>query len=167
MALAIAIEMIGSIRTTKVGDYPRTGIQTPRPDLMEVLEDRGYKATAPRKAIAELLEQKREGFSVEALSEELPSVGRATVYRTIKLFLEEGVVCKIPMMDGARLYSLARVGHRHHHSVCVQCGAVWEFKAAKVDRSLRAIGADIPGKIVGHHIELYVTCDDCRTVGDM
>ena len=135
------------------------------PNLMGVLEDRGYRPTAPRKAIAELLEQKHEGFTAEALSEELPSVGRATVYRTIKLFLEAGAVCKIPMMDGAHVYSLARVGHRHHHSVCVQCGAVGEFKAASIDRSLRAIGAEIPGQIVGHHIELYVTCDYCRADG--
>ena len=128
---------------------------------MEVLADRGYRATAPRKAIARHLEQKHEGFTVEALSEELPSVGRATVYRTIKLFLEAGVVCRLLMMDGARVYSLARVGHRHHHSVCIQCGEVGEFKAATIDRTLRAIGADIPGQIVDHHIELYVTCYDC------
>ncbi len=143
-------------------DYLNSGIQTPRPNLMEVLEDRGYRTTSPRKAIVKLLEQKHEGFTAEALSEELPSVGRATVYRTIKLFLEAGVVCKIPMMDGAHVYSLTRVGHRHHHSVCVLCSAVGEFKAAPIDRSLRTIGADIPGEIVGYHIELYVTCYYCR-----
>ncbi|MDD9995970.1 MAG: Fur family transcriptional regulator [Dehalococcoidia bacterium] len=129
---------------------------------MAALENRGYKATAPRKAIAKHLEQKHETFTAEALSEELPSVGRATVYRTVKLLLEAGLVCKVPMIDGARVYSLARVGHHHHHSVCVQCGAVGEFKAAIIDRSLRAIAADIPGQVVKHRIELYVTCNDCR-----
>ena len=148
-------------------DYLKTGIQESRPNsesrpnLMEALENRGYRATAPRKAIARLLEQKYEGFTVEALSEELPSVGRATVYRTVKLLLEAGVICKLLMMDGARVYSLTRVGHRHHHSICVQCGVVGEFKAATIDRALRAILAEIPGQIVDHHIELYVTCDDC------
>ena len=56
-------------------DYLNTGLLAPRPDLMAVLENRGYRATAPRKAVAELLEQKHDGFTVEALSEELPSVG--------------------------------------------------------------------------------------------
>ncbi len=125
---------------------------------MTVLENRGYRATAPRRAIAKLLEQKHEGFTTESLIEELPSVGRATVYRTVKLFLEAGVVCRLSMMDGAHVYSLARLGDRHHHSVCVQCGAVGEFKATTIDRALRAIGADIPGQIVDHHIELYVSC---------
>ena len=132
---------------------------------MAVLANRGYRATGPRKAIAELLAQKHEGFTTEALSEELPSVGRATVFRTIKLFLEAGVVCKLSMMDGAHVYSLVRAGHPHHHSVCVQCGAVGEFKAATIDRALRAIGADIPGQIVDHHIELYVTCGYCPADG--
>ena len=129
---------------------------------MAVLANRGYRATAPRRAVAELLEQKHGGFTVEALNEELPSVGRATVYRTIKLFLEEGVICRLLMENEARLYSFARAGHRHHHSVCVQCGEVDEFNAATVDRSLRAIGAEIAGQIVDLHIEMYVTCDDCR-----
>ena len=132
---------------------------------MAVLENRVYRATAPRKAIAKLLEQKHEGFTTEALSEELSSLGRATVHRTIKLFIEAGVVCKLPMMDGAPVYSLTRVGHRHYHSVCVRCLAVGEFKAATIDESLRAIAADIPGQIVGHHIELYVTCNYCRADG--
>ena len=141
------------------------GLDLPHLNLMAVLENRGYKATAPRKAIAKHLEQKHEGFTAETLSEELPSVGRATVYRTIKLLLEAGAVCKVPMMNGDRVYSLARVGHRHYHSVCVRCGGVGEFKAATFDRLLRAIGADIPGKIVDHRIALYVTCDYCRPDG--
>lgn len=128
------------------------------PNLMAVLENRGYRATAPRKAIAKLLEQKNEGFTAEALSEALPSVGRATVFRTIKLFVEAGVVCRVPKMDGAPVYSLARVDQCHHHFVCVQCGAVGEFEAATIDRALSTIGADVPGQVVDHHIELYVTC---------
>ena len=85
-------------------------------------------------------------------------MGRATVYRTIKLLLEAGVICRLLKMDGARVYSLARAAHRHHHSVCVQCGEVGEFNAGSIDRALRSIGPDIPGEIVDHHIELYVTC---------
>lgn len=135
------------------------------PNLMAVLEGLGYRATAPRKAVVELLEQKHEGFTVEALSEELPSVGRATVYRTIKLFMEAGVVCKLPMMDGSPVYSLSRVDDCHYHYVCVQCGSVAEFEVATIGRLLRAIGADIPGQIVHHRIELYVTCDYCRADG--
>ena len=133
----------------------------PRTNLIAALEDRGYRATAPRKAVAKLLEQKQKGFTVEALSEELPSVGKATIYRTIKLFLEEGMVCKFPLMNGVSIYCLARTGHRHHHSVCLQCGEVEEFRAAAIDKLLKEVSADLPGQVIYHRIALYVNCDYC------
>jgi Fe2+ or Zn2+ uptake regulation protein len=131
-----------------------------RPDLMAVLEDQGYRTTAPRRAIIDLLERKEEGFSAEEISEELPTVGRATVYRTIKLLLKAGVICKLAMMDGAPKYSLSRNEH-HHHTVCVKCGEVGEFRAATVERLLRAIGGDIQGQVVGHRMEFYINCYQC------
>ena len=129
--------------------------------MVAALKDRGYRATAPRRAIANLLEQKHEGFTIEALSEELPSISRATIFRTIKLFLETGALCRLVMMDGAYVYSLARVDHHHHHSVCVECGSVEEFRAAAVERMLADISAEISGEVLGHLLELYVNCGHC------
>ena len=63
---------------------------------MAVLQELGYRATAPGKAIARLLEQKQDAFAVEELCEELPSVGRATVLRTIKPVLEVGQSASLP-----------------------------------------------------------------------
>ena len=128
-------------------------------NLIAALVERGHRATAPRKAIVAFLEQANEGLTAEAINEKLPSVGRATVYRTIKLLLEVGVVCKIPMMDGSHLYGLAR-------SVCLLCGAMVEFKAGTLGRSPRAADAGTPGQPVDHHIELTMTCDYCRADGD-
>ena len=135
--------------------------ETPPPSLMASLEYLGYRATAPRKAIASLLERKQEGFTVEALNEELPSVSRATVYRNIKLLVDVGVVCKLTTMDGSHVYSVSQTGRHHHHYVCVECGKVEEFRAAAVERLVRAIASEIPGKVVNHRIELYVSCDRC------
>ena len=135
-------------------------LQTPYPNFMPILGNRGIRITLPRKAIADLLEQKHGGFTIEALCDELPLVSRATVYRTIKLLLEAGVVCKLTTMDGANVYSVSRAGH-HHHYVCVICGVVEEFRAAAVERLIRSIGADLPGQVIDHRIELYVACNDC------
>ena len=91
---------------------------------MATLENGGHRATAPRKAIAKLLEKMYEGITTETLSEEPPSVGRATEYRTIKFSLSAGVVCKVSKMDGERVNILTRAGHRHYHSGLrpVPCG---------------------------------------------
>ena len=133
---------------------------TSKPDLMAVLEDRGYRSTGPRRDVISLLATKDEGFSAEEIRGELPGVGRATVYRTIKLLLDAGVICKLTLLDGTTKYSLSRVEH-HHHTVCVQCGTVGEFRAVTIERVLRAIGDDISGEIVGHRIEFLITCQDC------
>ena len=129
--------------------------------LMASLVHLGYKATAPRKAMSDLLERKDEGFTIEELSEELHSVSRATVYRNIKLFIEAGVVCRLTLMDGSHVYSVSRTGHHHHHYVCVECGKVREFSASAVEQMVRSIAAELPGQVVDHRIELYVDCERC------
>ncbi len=129
-------------------------------DIASLLEDRGYRSTVPRRAIIHILEEKQEGFTAEEICNELPEVGRATIFRTIKILMEVGVICRLNLIDGAPRYSLSRIGH-HHHTACVKCGNVGEFRAATVERLMRALGNSIPGEIVGHRIEVYVLCDKC------
>ena len=131
-----------------------------RPDLQAVLEDRNLRMTGPRRNIIALLDRKNDGFSAEEVCSELPDVGRATVYRTIKLLLEAALICKLALPDGAPRYSLARVEH-HHHTFCVRCGTVGEFRDATVERLLRAVGGDISDQIVGHRMEFYIICRQC------
>ncbi len=131
-----------------------------RPDLMSVIEDMGYRITQPRRDVVKLLETKPDGFGTEEINAALPDVGRATVYRTIRLLLDIGVICKLVMRDGSTKYSLARVEH-HHHLVCVRCGTVEEFLDSTIERLVRAIGAEVSGEILGHRIEFDVICKTC------
>jgi Fur family ferric uptake transcriptional regulator len=131
-----------------------------RPDLMSVIEDMGYRITQPRRDVVKLLETKPDGFGAEEINAALPDVGRATVYRTIRLLLDIGVICKLVMRDGSTKYSLARVEH-HHHLVCVRCGTVEEFLDSTIERLVRAIGAEVSGEILGHRIEFDIICKTC------
>lgn len=134
--------------------------QDTQTDVAVLLEDRGHRVTAPRLSVIRLLDRRPEGTSAEELAAALPGVGRATVYRTLKLLLETGVVCKLSTPGGAK-YSLARVGH-HHHTVCVRCGTVGDFRDVTIERLFRAIGGDIAGEIVGHRIEVDIVCQACQ-----
>ncbi len=136
-----------------------------RPDLLAALEDLGYRLTPARRDVITILDKKQEGFSAEEVSSELPRVGRATVYRTIKLLLQAGVLCKLSLPDGAPKYAIARVEH-HHHTVCVRCGTVGEFRDSTIERMLRAMRKDIPGQIVGHRVEFYIICQECLDKGE-
>ena len=75
--------------------------QTIRSDFTAILEDNGYRLTAPRREIIGVLEAKQEGFAAEEIVAELPDLGRATIYRTLKLLLEAGAICRLNMLDGA------------------------------------------------------------------
>ena len=127
---------------------------------MALLEDRGYRSTGPRRDVVRVIETKGDSFSAEEICAELAPVGRATVYRTLKLLLEAGVICKLALPNGTPTYAMARVEH-HHHTICTRCGTVGEFRDATIERLLRAIGGDISGEIVGHRIEFYITCQQC------
>lgn len=131
-----------------------------RPRLDGVLEDLGYRMTPPRRLLVRLLEAKQTSFSAEAVSAELPAVGRATVYRTLKLLVEAGVLCKTALPDGAARYSFDDARH-HHHVICATCGKVEEFRKPAVERLLREMAKSVNGAVRGHRVEIYVTCPKC------
>ena len=131
-----------------------------KPNIMALLEDLGYRVTAPRRQVICLVDRKGDSFSAKEISSELPGVGRATVFRTIKLLLEAGAICKVALPSGAPMYSVARIEH-HHHTVCVRCGSVGQFRDVMLERLMRSIGRRISGKIEGHRIEVYHTCQRC------
>ena len=68
-------------------------------DLIAAIEDLGYKITNPRRDLINLLGEKNQGFTAEEISKELIHVGRATVYRTLQLLLDAGLICKLAMPD--------------------------------------------------------------------
>ena len=83
-------------------------------DLLHILEDLGHRPTMQRRSIVDHLVKMNAGFTAEELSDDLLSVGRATVYRTIKLLVISGVLCKLSMPSGSPKYVLARAEHHHH-----------------------------------------------------
>ena len=135
-------------------------IEVRNPNILAALENQGYRSTLPRREIVENLENRSDGFTAEDLVRDLPHIGRATIFRTIKLLLEAGIICKLSLINGEPRYSLAHAEH-HHHTICVDCGAVGEFHAGTVERVLRLIGSEVGGSIVGHRIELYISCAEC------
>ena len=129
-------------------------------DLSYALEDRGLRRTVARSAVTRRIEQLNDAFTAENLCRDLPDVGRATVYRTIRHLVDAGALCKLPILDGAPMYSIARVEH-HHHTICSRCGAVGEFRHSTVERVLRSLEKEIDGDIVGHRMEIFITCRAC------
>ena len=105
---------------------------TTRPNLLALLEDHGLRITAPRQKIVDYIHGAAEGFTAEKMADDLSNVSRATVFRTLKILLEANVICRLSMPGGNPRYSLSRVDH-HHHTVCISCGRVGEFRASTIE----------------------------------
>lgn len=125
------------------------------------LEDIGFRSTAPRRAVLNAIEEVEGAFTVEDLLTELPDVGRATVFRTIKLLQELELLCRVPLEDGSIRYQLSHGGH-HHHLVCRQCGQFTEFSDLALDARIQEQARSRGFTLQGHAVELYGLCAECN-----
>ena len=100
------------------------------------MEDNGLRITTPRQKIVDFIHEADEGFTAEQIIDQLAEVSRATVFRTLKILLESDVICRLSTQEGTPIYSLSRADH-HHHTVCVSCGKVGDFRASTVERLLK------------------------------
>ena len=91
------------------------------------------------------MQASKGAFSAESINSDLPDVGRATVYRTLKLLSEAGILCKTTLPNGAPRYSFDD-GQHHHHSICTSCGEVGEFRKPALERLLREMAKEVDGE---------------------
>lgn len=128
------------------------------------LETIGFRSTAPRRAVLQAIERAPGPFTVEDLLGEVPDVGRATVFRTIKLLQELDLLCRVPLEDGSVRYQLSE-GTHHHHLVCRACGRFTEFSDLELDARIQEQAALHGFHLQGHSLELYGLCADCSAAG--
>ncbi len=140
---------------------------TRRPSLAGVvqrLEDRGHRVTAPRlKVLAEIADA-GDQFAADEIAHRLPGVGRATVFRTLKLLVELDVLCRVLLDDGNLRYRWSYSGH-HHHLVCAECGAVEDFTVCDVTELVREFTRLKHFTVEGHWLEVYGRCGRCLAKG--
>lgn len=132
------------------------------PDSADRLEVTGYRLTAPRRAVIDAIASTTHPFTIEELSDRLPNIGRATVFRTIKLLQELDIVCRVPLEDGGIRYERSRSGRHHHHLICNECGSVTEFSDPSLDDAIEQNATSAGFELDGHSAELYGRCAPCR-----
>ncbi len=131
--------------------------------IERTLAGAGRRRTGPRRALAEAILALGDHFHAEDLVQAVPEVGRATVFRTLRLLQDAGLVCQVVLDDGRLAYRLGSLEH-HHHVVCVDCGAVADISSDALERSLVAIATETGYEVDTHRLELYGRCGRCRAV---
>jgi Fur family ferric uptake transcriptional regulator len=129
------------------------------------LQENGYRLTQSRQAVVAALLSSGGHMSADALAEVVhqraPQVGRMTVYRTLDLLSELGLVRPVYQGTGAAHYILLADGH-HHHLVCANCATVIEFDDCALAEIEQVIGERFGFEVQGHLLEFYGRCHTCR-----
>ncbi|WP_076535262.1 Fur family transcriptional regulator [Roseovarius nanhaiticus] len=126
--------------------------------IIDRCEARGLRMTGQRRIIAAVLEEADDHPDVDELYARAaardPKISIATVYRTVKLFEESGILDKLEFGDGRARYEDAERGH-HDHLIDLETGDVIEFFDPEIERLQEKIAARLGYKLKGHKMELY------------
>jgi Fur family ferric uptake transcriptional regulator len=131
----------------------------PQPiDIEALCVERGLRITEQRKVIAKVLSDATDHPDVEKLHERAvaidPRISIATVYRTVRLFEEAGILDKHDFGDGRSRYEAAPEAH-HDHMIDVETGKVIEFVDPELEALQRQIAERLGYRLVDHRMELY------------
>lgn len=137
-------------------------------DPIRLLAERGYRITGPRRTVLEATQRWDGVFTADDLIQHFESadqhVGRATIFRTLDLLVQQGVLDRIHRPDGCHSYvvSIGKDRH-HHHLICSDCGTVVQFEDCSVDSMLGELGRQTNFRISGHWLEVFGVCAACRS----
>ncbi|MBE0425911.1 MAG: transcriptional repressor [Nitrospirae bacterium] len=135
----------------------------------------GYRLTMPRQVIMDVLSQTSEHLSAEdiylAVHKIYPAIGLTTVYRTLEILVQMGLVFKFDFGDGRARYELSEgpksIGH-HHHLVCSGCGRIIDYtdfiddEVELLKKTEKGLSKKYNFKITNHLIQFYGLCDKCQ-----
>lgn len=138
--------------------------------LKASLKEKGYKLTPQRRSILdEIIKNEGSHLTAEEIYDlvkvNCPEIGLATVYRTVQLLEEMGVVCKLDLDDGCSRYELCDDDetHQHHHLICQNCGVVIEVEGDLLEELEQVIESKYNFKIKNHSLKFYGICDNCSS----
>ena len=121
-------------------------------------EAKGLRMTGQRRIIAHVLQQSEDPPDVEELyaraSAQDSGISIATVYRTVKLFEEAGILERLEFGDGRARYEDAERDH-HDHLIDMHTGQVIEFVDPEIEALQERIAAKLGYRLKGHRLELY------------
>jgi Fur family transcriptional regulator, ferric uptake regulator len=127
-------------------------------DLEALCQERGLRITDQRRVIARVISDSDDHPDVEELykraSANDPKISIATVYRTVRLFEEAGILDRHDFGDGRARYEAAPEAH-HDHLIDVETGKVIEFVDPELEALQKIIAERLGYRLVDHRMELY------------
>lgn len=139
----------------------------PAEKYREFLLTKGLRMTRERAIIVEEVFASHEHFDAEQLVQRLAQrhdsrrVSRSTIYRSLALLEEAGLIRKVARQDGREVYEHDYGYPQHDHFICNRCGSLIEFQNAEINETLAQIARDYGFRMEGHRLEVHGLCRDC------
>ncbi len=133
--------------------------------LLLLVSKNGYKLTSQRKAVLSAIAGSHEYLTSADVYQRAnrinSKVGLVTVYRTLELLSNLGMICRVHSDGKSRSYTLAPAGH-HHHMVCSECGIVADFTDCDLGDLEKRLTMETGFEINGHKLEFSGRCSSCK-----
>jgi Fur family ferric uptake transcriptional regulator len=130
------------------------------------LARKGLKRTQQRELILNTFLGGEHHLNVDELIRRVrevdPSVGYATVYRTVNIFLESGIAQEVRLSDSVRRIEPLYEDEHHDHLICLRCGRTIEFFSGALEEVQTAAASRHGFKPIRHSLRIYGLCRDCR-----
>jgi Fur family ferric uptake transcriptional regulator len=126
------------------------------------LNEAGFRAGAARQKVIELLGGESCAITALEIDRRLPSVGRASVYRTLEQLEQLELVHRVDVGGEVVAFERNDPGGHHHHMVCVRCGRLVPFSDPALERVIEGIGERAEFEITAHDVLLRGVCPRCQ-----
>jgi Fe2+ or Zn2+ uptake regulation protein len=133
--------------------------------ITHALEIGGFRLTAPRRTLADLISGREAHFTADDLVREARErrlgVARATIFRTLELLTALGVVERLDLPNGDHAFVACEPLH-HHHIVCSTCGRSADVPDREIREAVEVIGRETGYRVDSHRVELFGLCPRCQ-----
>jgi Fur family transcriptional regulator, ferric uptake regulator len=149
---------------------PEAGKRRARERFLGFLAQKKLRLTAPRRAIIEAVFSTENHFTAEELLASAhrrdKRVSRATVYRTLPLLTESGLVREMDFGGDHKFYDPNYAERPHHnHIICQDCGKIVEFESAQIEQLEKEISQRLGFAVKAHCLQITAACEEFRRLG--
>jgi Fur family ferric uptake transcriptional regulator len=133
--------------------------------IISALRSHGYRLTPQRRAVIHTIARCEDHLTPATLydkvSTQYPTIGLVTIYRTLAMLAELGLICELHTGDACPRYTVCTPQH-HHHIVCSGCGKVVDFTTRSLEGLEARLTRESGFRIDGHLLEFVGLCQTCQ-----